>query len=204
MPKLRSALWVGVLLLVGCFRGNPSGSGTAGAGGASDAGKVCVENQLCIRGSHWDSTLCKCTPDQVAGSGAAGGGGAPVCVETVLCVRDAHWDSVLCRCVLDNPDAGAAELCGSKRCAANEHCCQVASRVDGTCTPECGAVCRAQPCRAPNEDAGAAQRCQAAADCSGALPQLCEVCKDATGAPRGTACAHWTCAQGRCEVGICE
>jgi hypothetical protein len=122
MLKLPSALWLGVLLSAGCFRASPPGSGAAGAGGAvvkSDAGQVCVENQLCIRGSHWDTQLCKCVPDEVAGSTAAAGGGAPVCVETVLCVRDAHWDSVLCQCILDSPDAGAG---AAQRCQAASDC----------------------------------------------------------------------------------
>jgi hypothetical protein len=206
MLKLPSALWLGVLLSAGCFRASPPGWGSAGAGSAvvkSDAGQVCVENQLCIRGSHWDTQLCKCVPDEVAGSTAAAGGGAPVCVETALCVRDAHWDSVLCRCVLDSPDAGAGETCGASTCATAEHCCQVASAVDGTCIPQCSRVCRAQPCKAPN-DAGAAQRCQSASDCSGPTPHLCASCVNANGGPQGSACAHWICSEGSCQIGICE
>jgi hypothetical protein len=195
---VRDAHWDSVLCK--CVLDEVAGSSAAGAGGAP----VCVENVLCVRDAHWDSLLCKCVPDEVAGSSATGAAGAPVCVERVLCVRDAHWDSVLCKCVLDNPDAGAGETCGASTCAADEHCCQVASASDGTCMPQCSRVCRAQPCKAPSEDAGAAQPCQAASDCSGPLPQLCASCVNANGGPQGSACAHWICKAGSCEIGICE
>lgn len=61
----------------------------------------CVETQLCAIGTHFDRTLCKCTPNLDAGQ-------APVdaeCIENVLCIRGDHFDRVLCRCV---PDGVAA------------------------------------------------------------------------------------------------
>jgi hypothetical protein len=40
--------------------------------------------------------------------------------------------------------------------------------------------------------------CVTAADCSGPLPQLCEVCADG-----GDGCAHFACVDGDCEIAFC-
>ena len=91
-PKPRG-LWApalaGSVLLVACSTGSPlRGSGATGAtgatGGAAEAGAGgesggavagdapgCVENALCIKGSHWDSSACKCVPTIAGCSGDA-------------------------------------------------------------------------------------------------------------------------------------
>ena len=56
---------LGFTLVAACSSVGPSvnpGStgGTSGTGGTG----TCVENVLCIRGDHFDTTLCKCVPDQ--------------------------------------------------------------------------------------------------------------------------------------------
>jgi hypothetical protein len=40
--------------------------------------------------------------------------------------------------------------------------------------------------------------CTTAADCSGPLPQLCQICADGS-----SACAHWACVAGQCQVATC-
>ena len=50
----------------GGMGGAEGGAGTSA--GESGKGGVCVQNQLCIKGNHWDPKLCKCVPaDQDAG-----------------------------------------------------------------------------------------------------------------------------------------
>lgn len=44
-----------------------------------------------------------------------------------------------------------------------------------------------------------ASACVTAADCKGVLPALCQECSDG-----GTACAHFACAAGACQIAICE
>ena len=79
-------------LSTGC---GPRHPGELDAG--TDAGGVCVDKVLCIRGTHWDPDECMC----VADPGAATGGSAGTCVDNVLCIKGSHWDNKLCRCVKD-------------------------------------------------------------------------------------------------------
>jgi hypothetical protein len=193
--------------------GNSAGSGAAGGGAGAaddDAGVgTCIETQLCVRGRHWDRTTCACVSDSAAGSGGASGqsgaGGAAgmaFCVQNQLCVRGGHWDPMLCHCVVDGPPG---ETCGVDTCGANEHCCQVASAADGTCAPRCQSVCPGQPCKAPAPDAGAADSCSTARDCTGPLPHICALCaKPDGGVPSGSGCAHWACKQGQCTMALCD
>ena len=99
----------------------------------------CVQNVLCVIGSHFDHNLCKCIPDATTDAGTT-------CVQNVLCVVGDHFDRTLCKCV---PDSGASS-------------------------------------------------CVTAADCKGVLPALCQQCSDGT-----TACAHFACASGSCQVVTC-
>jgi hypothetical protein len=41
--------------------------------------------------------------------------------------------------------------------------------------------------------------CVTAADCHGALPQLCRVCPNG-----GDGCAHWACVDHTCEIAYCQ
>jgi hypothetical protein len=67
----------------------PDGSIWNGApdvcGCVPDTTRHCVENVLCIQGSHFDSKACKCVPDQ--------------CVQTQLCIRGYVFDPKACKCV---------------------------------------------------------------------------------------------------------
>ena len=74
-------------LLLAC-----GGVGTTNA----DAGtQVCVDNVLCIQGTHWDAAACACVPNSPPATGGSNG----VCVDNVLCIRGTHWDSMQCKCV---------------------------------------------------------------------------------------------------------
>jgi len=86
--------WVGIACSAATTSGGDAGvSSSAGAGQTS----VCVDNILCIQGTHWDAVQCKCVPDPVAATGGANG----FCVDNVLCIHGDHWDPKLCKCVAD-------------------------------------------------------------------------------------------------------
>lgn len=73
---------------------DPSDDCDPKAGGADCGGLcTCVQNVLCIRGSHFNSDpkVCSCVPD------------VPVCVQKVLCIRGSHFDNnpKVCGCVPD-------------------------------------------------------------------------------------------------------
>ena len=53
----------------------------------------CVDTVLCVRGSHWSATQCRCVPD-TAGTPTA-------CVDTELCIIGFHWSPEQCTCVPD-------------------------------------------------------------------------------------------------------
>ena len=99
------------------------------------------------------------------------------CVQNVLCVVGDHFDRTLCKCVPDvAADAGTT-------CVQNV-LCVVGDHFDRT-------LCKCVP------DSGASS-CVTAADCKGVLPALCQQCSDGT-----TACAHFACASGTCQVVTC-
>jgi hypothetical protein len=79
--------------------------------GGTDAGHACVDNLLCIRGDHWDSTLCKCVPDAPGGVDAA-----KACIDNVLCIRGDHWDSTLCKCAPDVPAPPGGQCAAASDC----------------------------------------------------------------------------------------
>jgi hypothetical protein len=110
----------------------------------------CVDNQLCIQGSHWDSSQCKCVSDQQACGGIAniqcpggqrcvdnpndscdpnnGGADCPgmcvTCFDNVLCANGSHWSQYRCGCVSDT-------------CVENVLCTVTShwSQADCTCVP---------------------------------------------------------------------
>ena len=109
-----------------------------------------------------------------------------------------------------------------KKCQKGLTC--VASHVNpdlpGTCEPDCvvaGGECVAlAPGTCNNGTTGghscgtglgvtccmpkaAGPTCAKAADCTGALPQICQVCSGGN-----TACAHWSCVKKHCEVAVCN
>lgn len=175
----------------------------------------CVETELCIRGDHFDHTLCKCVPDADAGAS---------CVQNVLCIIGDHFDRVLCRCVPNAAPTDAGTGCVQRvlciqgdrfdpvqcKCVPNQppvtaFCTQDADCPAGdVCGPPSPIKCPptalcipARQCIPAPADAGV-NACKTAADCHGALPDICEVCPNG-----GTACAHFVCMAGTCEVAIC-
>lgn len=198
-----------------CVPDADAGGGGSGGTGEEDAGRVCVENQACIAGAHWDPVKCACVVDQAGGSGGSAGeggsggvdapggsggaAGSEPCVDNQACIQGLHWDSIACTCVPDGAPCGAAT------CSAQEQCCQVADPNDGTCVSRCSTVCPKQPCSAPPPDAGAADSCEQASDCKGALPQLCRICGVVDGDLNpASGCAHWACRDKRCELAFCD
>jgi hypothetical protein len=142
------------------------------AGAGPDA--ACIDNVLCIMGDHFDPVLCKCVPDVEGGSGRDA-----ACVDNVLCITGDHFDPVLCRCVPD-VEAGSGR---DAACVDNVLCI----RGDHWDPQQCKCV-------------PTAPGCTTAADCHGALPQIClQSCDGGPGA-----CAHFACMNGACETVICE
>jgi hypothetical protein len=90
------------------------------------------------------------------------------CVDNVLCIKTDHWDPKLCKCV-------------TNVCVDNVLCVR-------------GSHWSATECKCVPDQAA----CTKDGDCSGPLPQLCEVCSNGQ-----AACAHWSCVSGSCAVATC-
>jgi hypothetical protein len=88
----------------------------------------------------------------------------------------------ICALGCTDPPPPPPPLCTSAAtCGAHEVCC------NGECQPD-GETCVAPP-----------PQCATSADCTGGLPQLCEICGDGQ-----SQCAHFECIAGTCEVVICD
>ena len=151
--------------------GNSCQAAAAGTDVASEGACVCVQNVICVQGSHWDSTACKCVPDcqpkdcgpppplaicpngtppvvscqpDPAGACHWKVEPCPICVQTVLCIQGSHFDPVLCKCV-------------------------------------------------PGD------ACTTAADCQGALAQFCEICADGSTACNHWTCVNRVCQPATCQ-----
>jgi hypothetical protein len=138
---------------------------------------VCIDRILCVRGDHFDPVACKCVPDEDASPGPDAASDA--CIDNVLCIRGDHFDPVACKCVPDE-DASSQPDAGGRRCIDNVLCIQ-GDHWDPV-------ACKCVP------------GCMSAADCHGALPQVCVA--ECDGGPG--ACAHFACRAGACETVICE
>jgi hypothetical protein len=132
----------------------------------------CIQNVLCVMGSHFDRNLCKCVPDATNADAGA------TCVQNVLCIIGDHFDRNLCKCVPDTTNADAGATC------VQNVLCVIGDHFDRS-------LCKCVP------DTGVSS-CVTAADCKGVLPALCEQCGDGS-----TACAHFVCASGTCQVAVC-
>jgi hypothetical protein len=160
--------------------GGPCG-GFAQAPCTCAAGLVCQPNGI-------PDVPGTCAPPADAGQDAG-------CVDNVLCVLGDHWDPVHCKCVPDSDAGGSAEggtvvdAGGPKpdaACVDNDLCI-----VGDHWNP---VQCKCVP------DATEAGGCTTAAECRGALPQICLAsCDSGPGA-----CAHFVCKGGLCETVICE
>lgn len=91
--------------------------------GGADCGGVCqcIENALCVQGSHFDSSpkVCACVPDEVTNPCAA-----ILCPTGTECVVEG--DTASCE-----PPAGGAS-CGDVTCSAGTYCCNASC---GWCLP---------------------------------------------------------------------
>lgn len=177
-------------LNAGCGMGSPGGCSTICNCDATghlqcstscptvDAG--CVQNVLCVAGDHFDPTQCRCVPD------------------TLGCCR-AGWDLYGCTDV----DGGAGFNCRNPAlgCASSLTCgggCD--SQVTGFCSPVCDPIpCRSGEMFDSTKCACVIPGCNTAADCTGGLPALCEICGDG-----GVGCAHWSCVAGQCVDSFCD
>lgn len=132
----------------------------------------CVQNVVCVKGDRWDPVTCKCVP---ACTPKDCGAPPPVAI-----CPDGSAPPLSCE-----PDA-TTNMCrwhvGPCACVQNVVCVK-GDHWDSQ-------LCRCVP------DAPA---CTTAADCTGALPQICQVCPNGT-----TACAHFECVGGQCQVAICK
>jgi hypothetical protein len=59
-----------------------------------------VQTEVCIVGYHSDPTLCKCVPNEDAGT-VPPADAKPACIDNVLCIQGDHFDPAICGCVLD-------------------------------------------------------------------------------------------------------
>jgi hypothetical protein len=153
-----------------------------------DAG-TCVETVLCIMGDHFDNKLCKCVPNQDGAVSPPVDAGT--CVETVLCIMGDHFDNKLCKCVPNqdgavSPPVDAGTCVETVLCIMGDHfdnkLCKCVPNQDGPTRP----------------DGSGGLVCASAMDCTGALPDLCQICSDG-----GTGCAHFTCVANKCQVAYC-
>lgn len=103
--------------------------------GGADCGGVCqcIENALCVRGSHFDSSpkVCACVPDEKPNPCAA-----------ILCPTGSE-------CVVAGGKARCEPVvdpCATVRCAAGTHC--VANGSTATCEPDEGSACGKVTCPA--------------------------------------------------------
>jgi hypothetical protein len=186
----------------------------------------CVETVLCTIGDHFDSTLCKCVPNQDGAASPAVDAGT--CVDNVLCVMGDHFDSKLCKCMPNQDGAVPPPAVDASTCIDNVLCvmgdhfdsklCKCVPNEDGAVSPPADAgkcietvLCivsdhfDSKLCKCvPNQDAatraddGGGLGCTSAKDCTGALPALCQICVDG-----GTGCAHFTCVANKCQIAYC-
>jgi hypothetical protein len=142
-----------------------------------DAGCAGVGSVICLNGGQWDPELCRCVP--------------PPC-----CPRG--WDMASCE---------EANGTTGLNCHNPELACPSSLACGGGCdfavTGRCP-VC--DPIKCPAGESFSTTLCECvpvgcttAAQCSGPLPQICELCGDG-----GAACAHWSCVAGQCEIAICQ
>jgi hypothetical protein len=211
--------WVGLILLV--LQACDSGSGetpTAPRDQALSASPpaACVQNVLCIRGDHWDPVLCKCVSDVCVSQEDGPCGGFTqnpcTCAKGLKCVLNPIPD-VPGTCEPDRccPTGWNMYSCREENGRAGFNChnprqgCPSSQTCGGGCdlevTRRCPGVCDPLPCASPQLWDPALCRCVdcvTAGNCRGPLPQLCRVCADGQ-----TACAHWACMSGACQVATC-
>ena len=122
---------------------------SSGVSDSGSPGDACVDNVLCLLGSHWDPTVCKCVPGAcVSQEGGPCGGFTSnpcTCASSLVCVN--------------NPIPDIPGTCG-RRAVCDPIPCGVGQTWDT-------ALCECSP-----------PACTTGADCTGPLPQTCVVCGD--------------------------
>jgi hypothetical protein len=143
--------------------------------------------------THWLTFVKKVTG---AGLGESCGGfiaNAAHCQPGLVCVYTGVPDLPgTCQ----NPNTNACVAAGGSCVAPVPGSCDNGAIGDArqySCGGGLGVEC-CLPAPAPTGPA-----CNTASDCSGILPQFCQVCSDGT-----TACAHWACEQGHCTTAVCQ
>jgi hypothetical protein len=155
----------------------PAGNACEAAGGAC----VPLVPDACEFGTVGDASTYSC----------GGGLGVQCCLPPaaqcraiVECVQGKHWDATKCACV-DN----------AAQCRAIVECVQGKHWDAGACACVDNTPSDGGPSDGGSSDAG----CSADSDCSGILPQYCQVCSDGS-----QACAHWACVSGQCQIATCQ
>jgi len=190
-----SCLVAGCILVAACSTNNNRDDGGDAFDGPSD-GSQAGESGLgccpagfdlyeCQQPAGGSGMACHNPAMGCASSSTCGQGCDPqvtgrcACVQTQLCVVGDHFDQALCECV-PNLDAATSDV---GNCIDNVLCI----KGDHFDTSLCRCV--------PNSAAGT---CSTAADCTGALPALCQICSDG-----GNGCAHFECVAGQCSIAYC-
>ena len=106
-------------------------------------------------------------------------------MQTDACILGYHPDPTLCQCVPDQ-DAGAVPPVDAQPACVDNVLCIKGDHFDTT-------LCKCVP-----DTSTIAPSCSNAADCTGALPALCQLCANG-----GYGCAHFTCVAGQCNVAYC-
>ena len=210
-------LTVGCLACSGAMPEGTSQEPAAVSAKKIDAGCAGVGSVICINGGHWDPTLCQCVPDAcVSQSGGPCGGFTQnpcTCAPGLVCVTNPipdipgtcqpsrccplAWDMYSC----NETDGGSGLACHNPQleCPSSLTC---GGGCDFEVTGRCP-VCDPLVCPAGEHwDLTLCQcvpTCATAADCTGALPQFCEVCADG-----GAGCAHFECISGACQIATCD
>ena len=179
----------------------------------------CVQNVLCVRGAHFDTTLCKCVPDapNVCISKEDGPCGGFTrhpcrCAPGLSCVPNKIPDIPgTCEPARCCPTGWGMYDCREENGRTGLNChnpalgCPSSLTCGGGCDFEVSGrcpVCDPIPCPAGevfSRELCKCVGCATAADCTGLLPQLCQVCADGS-----TGCAHWSCVANRCEIATCN
>lgn len=181
--------------------------------------RKCTQNVLCIVGDHWDPVRCKCVSDAPPvcisqEDGPCGGftQNPCRCAPGLKCVPNRIPDIPgTCEPARCCPTGWTMYSCQEENGGSGFNChnpqtgCPSSSICGQGCDMEVSGVCPVcDPIACPAGQVFSSTLCRCvgcntAADCTGALPQLCEVCDDGS-----SACAHFACVNKSCQVAICN
>jgi len=219
-------IWACFLLSAAVFSGcsgapepDSSNVGVTNEAVASSAKRICIQNVLCVLGSHFDTTLCKCVPNPPdicisKEDGPCGGFTQHPCrcAPGLTCVPskipDAPGTCEPARCC---PVGWNMYRCNEENGGTGFNCHNPALGCASSLT--CGAGCDLEvsgrcpvcdPIKCPAGEVFSRELCKCvgcvtAADCKGLLPQFCQVCADGS-----TGCAHFSCVANSCEIATCN